>query len=57
MLALLVQGLSYKQIANRLFVTSSTVRYHLSNIYAKLDVSSRHDATAYTLDNPSVLSA
>ncbi|HXP56566.1 MAG TPA: LuxR C-terminal-related transcriptional regulator [Streptosporangiaceae bacterium] len=56
-LALLVQGLSYKQIANRLFVTSSTVRYHLSNIYAKLDVSSRHDATAYTLDNPSVLSA
>jgi DNA-binding CsgD family transcriptional regulator len=56
-LALLVQGLSYKQIANRLFVTGSTVRYHLSNIYAKLDVSSRHDATAYTLENPAVLSA
>ncbi|KHL10645.1 AAA ATPase-like protein [Mumia flava] len=53
--ALLVQGLSYAQIATRLFVTRSAVAFHLSNTYAKFDVHSRHDLTAYVLDHPSVL--
>lgn len=34
-LALLVKGLSYAQIAGELFVTRSAVGFHLSNIYAK----------------------
>lgn len=34
-------GLSYKQIAEDLFVSPSTVRRHLENIYKKLDVSNK----------------
>lgn len=40
---LLVQGLSYAQIARDLFVTRSTVGYHVTNAYAKLGVASRHE--------------
>jgi ATP/maltotriose-dependent transcriptional regulator MalT len=42
---LLVAGLSYAQIARDLYVTRSTVGFHLTNIYAKTGVSSRHDLT------------
>ncbi len=54
-LALLVKGLSYTQIAGELFVTRSAVAFHLSNIYAKFDVRSRHDLTAYLLAHPGAL--
>ncbi len=54
-LALLVKGLSYTQIAGELFVTRSAVAFHLSNIYAKFDVRSRHDLTAYLLAHPEAL--
>ena len=54
-LALLVKGLSYAQIAGELFVTRSAVGFHLSNIYAKFDVRSRHDLTAYLLRHPGAL--
>ena len=54
-LALLVKGLSYAQIAGGLFITRSAVAFHLSNIYAKFDVPSRHDLTAYVLQHPEVL--
>ena len=54
-LALLVKGLSYTQIAGELFVTRSAVAFHLSNIYAKFDVRSRHDLTAYLLRHPGAL--
>jgi DNA-binding CsgD family transcriptional regulator len=40
--SLLVEGLSYVQIARELFVTRSTVGYHLSNVYAKTHTTSRH---------------
>lgn len=40
---LLVNGMSYVQIAKELFITRSTVAYHLGNVYAKTGVSSRHD--------------
>ena len=43
---LAVSGYSYAQIARDLFVAHSTVGYHLSNIYAKCGVSSRHELTA-----------
>lgn len=42
----LVQGHSYKAIAEKLFVSVHTVRFHLHNIYEKLHVSSRAEAVA-----------
>ena len=36
-----------RQIAAELFLSEKTVARHLSNIFTKLDVSSRSAATAY----------
>lgn len=41
--ALLLEGLSYAQIARELFITRSTVSFHLSRIYAKTGTGSRHE--------------
>jgi DNA-binding CsgD family transcriptional regulator len=41
--ALLSQGLSYAQIAKELYLSRSTVAFHLSNIYAKTATGSRHE--------------
>lgn len=43
-LDLLCEGESYKEIATKLYVSTNTVRFHLKNIYKKLEVSSRHEA-------------
>lgn len=43
--ALLSSGLSYAQIARDLYISRSTVGFHLSNIYAKTGTSSRHELT------------
>ena len=43
----LAQGASNKQIAGELFITEQTVKFHLTNIYRKLDVSNRTEATRY----------
>ena len=43
-LELLAYGLANKEIANRLGLSASTVRWHLENIYDKLHVSSRTEA-------------
>ncbi|WP_020538152.1 LuxR C-terminal-related transcriptional regulator [Lewinella cohaerens] len=43
---LLCQGKNYREIAESLFVSQNTVRFHLKNIYKKLDVKSRHEAVA-----------
>lgn len=45
-LALLAQGFLYKEIGERLGISFSTVRAHLRNIYEKLHVQSRTEATA-----------
>lgn len=42
---LVVAGLSYAQIARDLFITRATVGFHLTRIYAKTGVSSRHELT------------
>lgn len=42
----LTEGHSYKAIADRLFVSVHTIRFHLHNIYDKLHVSSRAEAVA-----------
>jgi DNA-binding NarL/FixJ family response regulator len=43
-LALLAKGLPYKQIADQLFISPSTVHGHLHAIYKKLHVQSRTEA-------------
>lgn len=46
-LRLVAEGRSNLDIANRLFVTEQTVKFHLSNIYRKLGVANRTEATRY----------
>jgi LuxR family maltose regulon positive regulatory protein len=41
LLVLLANGTSNKDVANRLYVSENTVKFHLKNIYAKLAVTSR----------------
>jgi DNA-binding NarL/FixJ family response regulator len=45
----LVDGLSYKKIAEKYFVSISTVRTHICNIYQKLHVNSKSQAVAKIL--------
>jgi len=42
----LIQGHSYQTIADNLFISLATVRFHLQNIYKKLHVRSRGEAVA-----------
>lgn len=48
----LVDGLSYKLIADRLSISVDTVRYHIKNIYTKLEVNSKSEVIAKFLKNP-----
>ena len=50
-LRLLARGLTYEQIAEQLVISPRTVNRHLTSIYGKLDVSSRHAATLWALEN------
>ncbi len=49
-LSLLVQGLSYKMIADKCHISYSTVNTHISHIYEKLHVSSGPQAVAKALE-------
>jgi DNA-binding NarL/FixJ family response regulator len=45
--ALIAEGLKNKQIAQRLFISQTTVTHHLSSIYSKLGVSDRLELVIY----------
>jgi NarL family two-component system response regulator LiaR len=50
-LALMVEGLNNTQIAGRLIVSPSTIKSHVSNVLAKLGVTSRTEAVTLALRN------
>jgi DNA-binding NarL/FixJ family response regulator len=50
-LKLLVEGHSYKTAAAKLNVTTSTISFHLKNIYEKLQVHSKSEAVAKALQH------
>lgn len=50
-LRLMVEGLTNNQIAERLVVSRSTVKFHVSSILSKMGVASRTEAVATALQN------
>jgi DNA-binding NarL/FixJ family response regulator len=50
-LALLAQGLSYKMIADRCFISLPTVNSHIQTIYEKLQVNSVVEAVTKAIGN------
>jgi DNA-binding NarL/FixJ family response regulator len=50
-ITLIAEGLKNKQIAERLFISQTTVTHHLSSIYAKLKVSDRLELVVYAFAN------
>jgi len=50
-LDLLVKGLSNKEISQKLYISPSTVKFHISNILMKLGVSSRNKAVSLAVDD------
>jgi DNA-binding NarL/FixJ family response regulator len=50
-LACIVEGLSNQQIAEKLVISLSTVKFHVSSILSKLHVNSRTEAVSYVLKN------
>jgi DNA-binding NarL/FixJ family response regulator len=56
-LGLLVEGMTNRQIASRLFLAESTVKSHLMSSFAKLGVRSRNDAVSLLLDPAEGLAA
>jgi two-component system nitrate/nitrite response regulator NarL len=44
---LVSEGLRNKQVADRLFISETTVRHHLTSIFSKLGVSNRLDLVVY----------
>jgi NarL family two-component system response regulator LiaR len=50
----LVEGLSNKEIAEKLFISDKTVKIHVSKIFKKLNVKSRSQAVIYAVQNQMV---
>jgi DNA-binding NarL/FixJ family response regulator len=52
---LVVKGMSNKEVAAALVISSKTVELHLSHVYAKLDVASRTELVRYMSDLPATV--
>ena len=50
-LQLLTQGITYKGVAEKLFISETTVKTHVNNIFQKLQVSVRTQAVLYAINN------
>ncbi len=48
-LRLVAQGKSNREIGEELVISEGTARRHVSNIYQKIDVNNRSEATSYAL--------
>lgn len=47
---LIARGFSYKEVASELFISVKTVETHVSAVLRKLQLSSRHELTAWALE-------
>ena len=50
-LKLLTQGITYKGVASKLFISETTVKTHVNNIFQKLQVNDRTQAVLYAINN------
>jgi DNA-binding NarL/FixJ family response regulator len=55
-LSAVARGLSNQAIGKELWVTEQTVKFHLTNIYRKLDVANRTEAARYAYQHGLVVS-
>jgi two-component system response regulator DegU len=49
-LELLTQGITYKGVANKLFISETTVKTHVNNIFQKLQVKEKTQAVLYAIN-------
>ncbi|HTN59500.1 MAG TPA: response regulator transcription factor, partial [Protaetiibacter sp.] len=47
---LIARGYAYKEVASHLFISIKTVETHVSSVLRKLQLSSRHELTAWALE-------
>lgn len=47
---LIARGFAYKEVASELFISIKTVETHVSSVLRKLQLSSRHELTAWALE-------
>ncbi len=52
---LVTKGMSNKEVANQLFVTEKTVKFHLTNIYKKMNVKSRAQLIVWCMPHTSFI--
>lgn len=50
-LELLTQGITYKGVAKQLFISETTVKTHVNNIFQKLQVNDRTQAVLYAINH------
>ena len=50
-LDLLTQGVTYKGVAQQLFISETTVKTHVNNIFQKLQVNDRTQAVLYAINH------
>ena len=54
-LLLIAKGKTTREIADELVLSARTVQRHISNLYIKINVRNRGEATAFALNEPSII--